>query len=330
MAETMRAIVVPQPGDADAMQVGTLPIPTPSAEEVLIKVAAAGVNRADVLQRRGYYPAPPRAPDTIGMEVSGTVVAMGENVHQLSIGDKVCALIGGGGYAEYCVAHAQLCLPVPKNLSMEEAAGLPETFFTVWINVFERSQLKPGESLLIQGGSSGIGVTGIQLATLFGSTVYVTAGSDEKCRFCEELGAKRAINYKTEDFVEVIKEVTNQRGVDVILDIVAGDYLDRELLALADDGRISIIGTMGGKISTINVREIISRRLVVTGSSMRFRSDSYKISIASILREKIWPLIEQGKLKTIIHKSFPLEKVSDAHRLMESSEHIGKIVLTME
>lgn len=330
MTETMRAITVSEAGDADVLQVTTLPRPQPGADEVLIKVEAAGINRADIFQRRGIYPPPPDASPIIGMEVAGTVVAVGENVRYPKVGEQVCALVAGGGYAQYCVAFAQLCLPVPKGLTIIEAAVLPEAFFTVWINVFERGHLKPGESVLIQGGSSGIGVVAIQLAKALGSTVYATAGSAEKCTACEKLGAKKAINYKTEDFVAVIKQITNNRGVDVILDIVGGDYVDREISILAEDGRLTIIGTMGGKEVTFNIRDVISRRLTLTGSSLRLGSTADKARVAPILKEKVWPLLEEGKIKTVIYKSFPFEDVADAHRLMESSEHIGKIVLTME
>lgn len=324
----MHAITISQHGNPDVLQITTLPRPHPGPDDVLIKVAAIGVNRADILQRRGLYPPPPGASPLMGLEVAGTVVEVGQNVRRPVVGENVCALLSGGGYAEYCVAPAGQCLPIPKGLTMEEAAALPESLFTVWINLFERGQLKPGESVLVQGGSSGIGVVAIQLASAFGCTVYTTAGNPEKCLACEALGATRAINYKTEDFVEVITDVTNGRGVDVILDIVGGDYVAREVTILAEDGRLSFVGTMGGNLASFNIRDVLSRRLTLMGSTLRPRSVAFKAGIARALEEHVWPLIEDGKIKPVIYKVFPFQDVAQAHRLIESSEHIGKVVLT--
>jgi NADPH:quinone reductase len=326
---TMRAIEISAPGGPDVLRIGARPIPAPGAGEVLIKVAAAGINRPDVMQRKGVYPPPPGAPDILGLEVAGTVVALGPEVNQIALGDEVCALVAGGGYAEYCVAPAPQCLPVPRGLSLVEAASLPETFFTVWSNVFDRARLAAGESLLVQGGSGGIGVTAIQIAHALGNPVFATAGSAEKCAACERLGAARAINYKTEDFVAAVKEATSGRGVDVILDMVGGDYLPREIAALAEEGRIVLINTMGGMQSPINLRDIMVRRLSITGSTLRPRPVAFKGAIATALRQKVWPLIEAGKIRPVVFRTFPLEAAAEAHRLMESSEHIGKIVLTV-
>ncbi|MDE1942626.1 MAG: NAD(P)H-quinone oxidoreductase, partial [Betaproteobacteria bacterium] len=278
--------------------------------------------------RAGFYPPPPGASDLPGLEVAGRVVALGEGVQGPAVGAAVCALVSGGGYADYCTAPADLCLPVPNGFSMVEAAALPETFFTVWSNVFDRAGLKPGESLLVQGGSSGIGTTAIQLARAFGHPVFATAGSPEKCAACEDLGADRAINYKTEDFVAVIKELTAKRGVDVILDMVGGDYIPRELKALADDGRIVLIAFLGGSKSQVDLAEVMRRRLVITGSTLRPRSVAFKAEIAAALRAKVWPLLESGRIKPVIHSTFPMGEAAAAHALMESSAHVGKIVLT--
>jgi NADPH2:quinone reductase len=325
---TMRAVEITHPGGPEVLKIGTRPVPKPGAGEVLIKVAAAGVNRPDTMQRAGNYPVPPGASDIPGLELAGSVVALGEGVRDWRVGDMATALVQGGGYAEYCTAPAPQCLPIPKGMTPVEAASLPETFFTVWSNVFDRAALKPGESFLVQGGSSGIGVTAIQMVKAFGNTVYATAGSAEKCEACVKLGATRAINYKTEDFSAVIKEATG-RGVNVILDMVGGDYLDRELKCLADDGRIVIIAFLGGSKATLYLNDILRRRLTVTGSALRPRSVEFKGAIARNLREKVWPLIESGKIKAIIHKTFPLAEAAKAHTLMESSAHIGKIVLTV-
>jgi NADPH2:quinone reductase len=326
---TMRAVEITQPGKPEVLKIGSRPVPQPKPGEVLIKVAAAGVNRPDVMQRTGHYPVPPGASDIPGLELAGSVVALGEGVREWRLGDAVTALVQGGGYAEYCTAPAPQCLPVPKGMTIVEAASLPETFFTVWSNVFDRAGLKRGESFLVQGGSSGIGVTAIQMVKAFGHTVFATAGSAEKCEACVKLGADRAINYKTEDFAAIVKEATGGKGVDVILDMVGGDYVDRELKCLADDGRIVIIAFLGGAKSTINLGDILRRRLAITGSALRPRPVEFKGAIAKNLREKVWPLIETGSIKAVVHKTFPLERAAKAHELMESSAHIGKIVLTV-
>jgi NADPH2:quinone reductase len=294
---------------------------------VLIKVAAAGVNRADTSQRKGNYPVPPGAPDILGMEVSGTVAALGAGVAQWQVGDEVCALVAGGGYAGYCAAPAANCMRIPKGVSLADGASLPETFMTVWSNVWDRARLAPGESVLIQGGSSGIGVTAIQMARALGHTVYATAGSAEKCAACERLGADRAINYRTEDFVAVVKKLTGGKGVNVVLDMVAGSYVQRELECLALDGRLVLIATLGGASGPVNFSDLMRRRLTVTGSSLRPRSVDFKAAIAGNLTTRIWPLIESGAIRVVIHQTFPLAEAAEAHRLMESSQHIGKILL---
>jgi NADPH2:quinone reductase len=323
----MRAIEITKPGGPDVLRPATRPTPQPGDGEVLIQVSAAGVNRPDIMQRQGMYPPPPGAPDTPGLEVAGRVAQLGKGVSRWKVGDRVCALVAGGGYAEYVTAPSEQCLPVPGDLSMVEAASLPETFFTVWANVFERARLSAGETLLVQGGSSGIGVTAIQLAHAFGNRVYATAGSDEKCRACEQLGAERAINYKTEDFVAVVKDLTDGRGVDVILDMVAGDYVPRELECLADDGRLAIIAFLGGTKAELNLIDILRRRLTISGSTLRPRPISFKAELARALEEKVWPLIAAGKIKPVIHSRFSLDKACDAHALMESSAHVGKLML---
>ncbi len=325
----MRAVEIAAPGGPDVLRIGQRPVPQPGAGEVLIRVAAAGINRPDVMQRKGIYPPPPGASDIPGLEVAGTVMVLGEGVDGLAVGDRVCALVSSGGYAEYCVAPAPQCLPVPRGLSDVEAASLPETFFTVWSNVFERAHLQPGEVLLVQGGSSGIGVTAIQMARALGSRVLATAGSEEKCAACVALGAERAINYKTEDFVEAVKQRTDGRGVDVILDMVGGDYLPRELSALAEEGRIVLINSMKGVKAEVNLRDLMVKRLTITGSTLRPRPVAYKAAIAHSLRERVWPLIEAGKIKPVVYRTYPLEQAAQAHALMESGEHIGKIVLTL-
>ena len=327
---TMRAIEITEPGGPEVLCIGERPVPEPGEGEVLVKVAAAGINRPDVMQRTGKYPPPPGASDIPGLEIAGTVVALGPEASGVQEGDSVCALVAGGGYAEYCPAPASLCLPVPEGLDSVQAAAIPETFFTVWTNVFDRGRLAGGESLLVHGGSSGIGTTAIQLAKAFGSTVYVTAGSDEKCQACTDLGADAAINYKTEDFVERISELTNERGVDVILDMIGGDYLPRNLKSLAVEGRIVQIALQGGPKVQMNLLPIMLKRLTLTGSTLRPRTVAQKAMIAHSLREKVWPLIESGKVRPIIHATFPLAQASDAHRMMESSQHIGKIVLSDE
>ena len=295
---------------------------------MLVKVSAAGINRPDVMQRKGMYPPPPGAPDIPGLEIAGTVVAAGADAGGVSEGDAVCALVAGGGYAEYCVAPAPLCLPIPEGLSHVQAAAIPETFFTVWTNVFDRGQLASGESLLVHGGSSGIGTTAIQLAKAFGSVVYVTAGSEEKCQACRDLGADAAINYREEDFVARVTELTNERGVDVILDMVGGDYLPRNLQSLAVEGRIVQIALQRGPKVEMNLLPIMLKRLTLTGSTLRPRTVAQKAMIAHSLREKVWPLLESGQVRPIVHATFPLAEASEAYRLMESSQHIGKIVLS--
>ncbi|MFL6581791.1 MAG: NAD(P)H-quinone oxidoreductase [Burkholderiales bacterium] len=323
----MRAIEISTPGGPDVLRPALRPVPSPAANEVLIEVRAAGVNRPDVLQRKGGYPPPPGASDIPGLEVAGTVVALGTLVKDWKIGDQVSALVTGGGYAEYVAAPAVQCLPVPAGLTLEQAASLPETFFTVWVNVFQRAALKNDETLLVQGGSSGIGVTAIQMARAFGHRVFVTAGTADKCAECEKLGATRAINYRTEDFVAVIKQLTDGRGADVILDMVGGDYVPRELNCLADDGRLSLIAFLGGSKTTLDMTDILRRRLTITGSTLRARPVEVKAGIAQALRQKVWPLIEAGKIRPVIYRTFALDQAAAAHALMESSEHVGKIVL---
>jgi NADPH2:quinone reductase len=324
---SMRAIEITKPGAPDVLQLCERPMPVANAGEVIIKVHAAGINRPDVLQRTGNYPVPPGASDLPGLEVAGEIVDGDLAGSGFSKGDMVCALVQGGGYAEYCAAPIAQCLPVPKGLSAVEAASLPETFFTVYSNVFDRARLSEGETLLVQGGTSGIGVTAIQLATAMGHRVFATAGSDDKCRACESLGAEKGINYRTEDFVEVVKAATGGKGVDVVLDMVAGDYLPREVSCLADDGRIVIIALLGGAKATVNLGDVLRRRLTITGSTLRPRPVAFKAAIAASLKEKVWPLLEAGKIKPVIFKTFPLAQAAEAHTLMESSTHVGKIVL---
>lgn len=326
---TMTAIEITRPGGPEVLQPATRPVPSIKPHEVLIEVAAAGVNRPDCFQRAGSYNPPPGASDLPGLEVAGTIVQIGADVMQWKPGDRVCALTPGGGYAQYCATPAGHCLPVPKGFSMVEAASLPETFFTVWINVFERGRLGAGETLLVQGGSSGIGVTAIQLARAMGHRVFATAGSDEKCRACEALGAERGINYRTEDFVAVVKELTGGKGADVILDMVGGDYVPRELKCLATDGRLSIIAFLGGTTTTLDMGDILYRRLTITGSTLRPRTVEYKSAVAAALRAKVWPLLETGKIRPVIHSSFALAEAPQAHALMESSAHVGKIMLRL-
>lgn len=323
----MRAIEITQPGKPEVLQLCERPLPVPQAGEVLIRVHAAGVNRPDVLQRLGKYPVPPGASDLPGLEVAGEIVDGDLDGSGFAKGDLVCALVQGGGYAAYCTAPLAQCLPLPDGLTTLEAASLPETFFTVWSNVFDRAALAPGETLLVQGGSSGIGVTAIQLASALGHTVYATAGSDDKCRACEALGAARAINYKTEDFSAVVRALTGGRGVDVVLDMVGGDYVAREIDCLADDGRIALIALLGGARATVDLGQVLRRRLVLTGSTLRPRPVAFKAAIAAALRERVWPLFGAGRLRPVIHQVFPLEQAAAAHALMETSTHVGKIVL---
>jgi NADPH2:quinone reductase len=326
---TMTAIELKQPGGPEMLVPGTRPTPKPGKGEVLIKVAAAAINRPDVLQRQGKYPPPPGAPDTLGLDVAGTVAAVGPEVSDLKIGDPVCALVAGGGYAEYAVAPAPQCMPVPKGFSMAEAASLPETYFTVWTNVFERGRLQPGEAFLVHGGASGIGTTAIQLARALGSRVFATAGTAEKCAACEKLGAEKAFNYKTEDWVAGIKQATRGEGVDVILDMVGGDYTPRNLDLLRTEGRVVQIAFLRGNKTEIDLNAIMRKRLTLTGSTLRPRSVAEKGLIAQALRAKVWPLFESGKLKPVIHAAFPLARTADAHRMMDADQHTGKIVLTV-
>ncbi|HZW22757.1 NAD(P)H-quinone oxidoreductase [Noviherbaspirillum sp.] len=323
----MRAIEITRPGPPDVLRLCERPQPELKPGEVLIKVHAAGVNRPDVIQRLGHYPVPPGASDLPGLEVAGEIVDGDLSGTALKKGDLVCALVQGGGYAEYCAAPAMQCLPVPAGLSAVEAASLPETFFTVWSNVFDRARLSGDETILVQGGTSGIGVTAIQIAAAFGHRVFATAGSDEKCRACEALGASRAINYRSEDFVEVVKSETAGKGVDVILDMVGGDYVPREINCLADDGRLAVIALLGGSKATVDLGQVLRRRLTITGSTLRPRSVAFKADIAGKLREHVWPLLEAKRVKPVIFKVFPLEEAVQAHTLMEASTHIGKIVL---
>ncbi|MEX0140332.1 NAD(P)H-quinone oxidoreductase [Massilia sp. LMS1-1-1.1] len=323
----MRAVAISQPGPADVLQIAERPVPQYKAGELLIKVHAAGINRPDVLQRLGKYAPPAGASDLPGLEVAGEVVDGDFTNTAFKKGDLVCALVQGGGYAEYCAAPAGQCLPLPQGLTALEGASLPENFFTVWSNVFDRCALAGGETLLVQGGTSGIGVTAIQLAAALGHRVFATAGSDEKARACEALGAERGINYRTEDFVAVVKELTGGKGVDVILDMVGGDYLPREIDCLADDGRIGLIAVQGGTRAELDLGSLLRRRLTVTGSTLRPRSVAFKAAIANHLRTTVWPLIEAGKIKPVIYKTFPLEKANEAHALMEASTHVGKIML---
>ena len=331
MNRTMRAVEITAFGPPEGLRLGERPVPAPGPGELLIRVAASGVNRPDVLQRKGAYAPPPGASDLPGLEVSGVIESGDADAMAqagLRVGDRVCALLAGGGYAEWCVAPVAQCLPVPANLSDVEAASLPETFFTVWSNVFDRGHLQAGETLLVQGGSSGIGVTAIQLARARGATVIVTAGSDDKCTACVELGAHHAINYKTQDFVAEVQRITQGRGVDVVLDMVAGDYVAREVECLAEDGRLVIIAVQGGVKSDFNAGLVLRRRLVITGSTLRPRPVAFKGAIAQALREQVWPLLASGAVRPVIHSTFPASEAAQAHALMESNQHIGKIVLT--
>jgi len=325
----MIAIEIREPGEPDVLVPVERPMPVLNDGEVLIKVAAAGVNRPDVFQRRGRYAPPPGASDIPGLEVSGVIEALGRGVHEWSVGDAVCALVTGGGYAEYCAAPASQCLPVPRGMDIVTAAGIPETFFTVWTNVFQRGRLQPRELLLVHGGSSGIGTTAIQLAKARGSRVFVTAGSAEKCTACERLGAERAINYRDADFVAVLRELTGGRGVDVILDMVGGDYFARNIDALAVEGRLVEIATLHGVKADVNIQTIMGRRLTITGSTLRSRPVAEKAAIAAELRQHVWPLLESGTVKPIVHATFPLREAAEAHRVMESSAHIGKLLLVV-
>jgi NADPH:quinone reductase len=328
--ENMHAITIPAPGGPEALVPALRPVPLPGAREILVKVAAAGVNRPDLLQRQGSYPPPPGAPDIPGLEVAGTIVAMGQDVQRWSLGDNVCALVSGGGYAQYTIAHESNALPIPAGLSMIEAGAIPETYFTVWSNVFARGTLREGETLLVHGGTSGIGTTAIQLAKAFGARVIATAGNAEKCAACIELGADIAIDYRQQDFVAETKRATGGKGADVILDMVGGDYIARNYEAAAFDGRIVQIAFLKGSEMTIDIRRLMLKRLTHTGSTLRARPIAEKATIAMALEARVWPLLAKGIAKPRIHATFPLAEASKAHALMETSTHIGKIVLTMD
>ena len=322
----MRAVEIAKPGGPEVLQLTDRPKPQPKAAEILVKVAAAGVNRPDVLQRMGHYPVPPDASDLPGLEIAGEVLTAGKS---FKVGDKVCALVHGGGYAEYCAVPEVQALPVPKGLTLVQAASLPETFFTVWSNVYDRAKLAPGETLLVQGGTSGIGVTAIQMAAATANRVFATAGSDDKVAACLRLGAEKAFNYKTQDWSSEVIAATGGKGVNVILDMVGGDYVPRELKCLAEDGRLVFIAYLRGPKTEMNIDTVMRRRLTISGSTLRPRPVEFKGAIARSLSEKIWPLIEAGRIKPEIYQTFPLEQAAEAHRLMESSQHIGKIVLTL-
>ena len=323
----MRTVEVTTLGEPEGLSIGERAVPIPSAGEVLLRVAAAGVNRADTMQRRGNYPPPPGASDVLGLEVSGTVAAVGDAVSQWQVGDPVCAILAGGGYAEYCVVPVPQCLPCPLGVPLIDAAALPEAYCTVWTNVMERGGLKKGETFLVHGGSSGIGTVAIQLAHLFGAQVFATAGTKEKCDACLRLGAERAINYQKEDFVEVVRAVTDGRGVELILDMVGGPYLQRNLDSLAVEGRLVLIALMEGAEGKLDLAKLMSRRLTLTGSTLRSRSVEQKASIIQALSEVVWPRLSKGDLYPVIHARYPLSDAAEAHRVMESSTHIGKLLL---
>ncbi len=326
----MTAIDPKTPGGPDVLVPVERPVPVPGKGEVLIAVAAAGVNRPDIVQRMGMYPPPPGAPSIPGLEVAGTIFAVGEGVSHALINHKVCALVSGGGYAQYCVANADHCLSIPPNLTMEEAAALPETLYTVWTNVFERAYAVEGDTVLIHGGTSGIGTMAISLGKLFGLKIIVTCGSDEKCAAAKALGADHAINYKTQDFVEEVKAITEGKGVQAVLDMVGGDYVPRNLQCLAEDGRHVSIAVQGGLMATIPIFDIMRRRLTLTGSTLRPRDAAFKTLVTAELQSNVWPLVEDGRLRPVMDQSFPLELAADAHRRMEAGTHVGKIVLTVK
>jgi putative PIG3 family NAD(P)H quinone oxidoreductase len=323
----MRYIEITQPGGPEVLKMTEGPTPRPGPGEVLIKVAAAGVNRADIIQRQGFYPPPPGASPIPGLEVAGRIIAVGDAVEQWQVGEAVCALLSGGGYADYALAVAGECLPIPENLTARQAAALPETMLTVWSNVIDRAGWQPGESFLVHGGASGIGTTAIQLIKQMGGTVYTTAGNDEKASFCRQLGADVAINYRQQDFVEVLLKETGGKGVDVILDMVGGDYVQRNIKLAAIDGRIVNIAFLKGARVELNMLPILLKRLLLTGSTLRARSSDFKASLTAAVRQKVWPWVEQGDIKPVIHCALPITEVAEAHRIMEASEHIGKIVL---
>jgi NADPH2:quinone reductase len=329
VAETMTAVEITTPGGPDVLKAKSMPVPTPGSGQILVKVAAAGVNRPDVAQRMGVYPPPPGHSPLPGLEVAGEVAAAGAGVTRWKAGDKVCALVNGGGYAQYCLAEEPIALPIPAGLDMTRAAAVPETFFTVWNNVFERGRLGPGEWLLVHGGSSGIGTTAIQLAKAFGAKVIATAGSADKCRACLDIGADRAVNYRTEDFVAAAKEATGGKGVDVTLDMVGGDYAERNIIAAAEDGRIVQIATLGGADVKVNIARLMMKRVTLTGSTLRPRTREVKAGFARALEEKVWPLLAAGKVKVVMDSTFPLAQAADAHRRLETGAHIGKVVLTV-
>ena len=328
LPEQMTAIEISEPGGPEVLRPGDMRCPFPGEGELLVKVAGAGVNRPDMLQRQGLYPPPPGAPETPGLEISGTVVAAGRGTSRYKEGDEVCALVPGGGYAQYCIAAEANALPVPKAMETVDAGAIPETFFTVWTNVFQRGGLKPGENFLVHGGSSGIGTTAIMLAKAFGATVFATAGSEEKCAACTALGADRAINYMTEDFVDVTKAETSKRGIDLTLDMVGGDYIERNIKAAAVEGRMVSIAFLNGSTAEVNFMPMMLKRLTLTGSTLRARSVDQKAIIARELEEKVWPLLDKGDIKPIIDSRFALTDAAAAHERMESSQHIGKILLT--
>lgn len=325
--ETMRVVEVTEPGPPGVLRVGARPTPSPGPGEVLIHVAASGVNRADTMQREGRYPPPPGTSDVPGLEVSGTIAAAGEGVSGPAAGDEVCALLAGGGYAEYCLAPAVQCLPLPARVSLVEAAALPEAYATVWTNVIDRGRLKEGETLLVHGGSSGIGTAAIQLARRFGARVFATAGTPAKCAACVELGAERGIDYRAEDFAAALREATGGRGVDLVLDVVGGAYLERNVASLAVEGRLVIIGLMEGARAELDLARLMSRRLTVTGSTLRARAVEEKAAILAALRARVWPRFAAGELRPVVHASYPLDDAAEAHRVMESSVHVGKLLL---
>jgi putative PIG3 family NAD(P)H quinone oxidoreductase len=330
LPKQMRAIDFEAPGGPEVLRPVTRPVPRPGAGEVLIGVAAAGVNRPDVLQRRGLYPPPPGAPNIPGLEVAGNVVALGEGAVGVELGQPVCALLAGGGYAEYTLAPAGQCLPVPDTLALDEAAALPETLFTVWHNLFQRAYARDGETALVHGGTSGIGTMAISLCKAFGVRILVTCGSDDKCRRAEALGADHAINYRDSDFVEEAKRLTNGRGVDIVLDMVGGDYLPRNLDCLAEEGRHVSIAVQRGATAELNIAKLMMRRLTLSGSTLRARSVEFKSLLADEIHRNVWPLVEQGEIRPVIHARFRLAQAAEAHKLMESGEHVGKIVLTVK
>jgi len=327
---SMRAIRIREPGGPEVLQAVSLPVPEPGPDELLIRVAAAGVNRPDVFQRLGLYPPPPGAPETPGLEVAGTIAAVGRNVTGWRTGEGVCAVVSGGGYAEYCVAPAGQVLPIPDSLDMTQAAALPETFFTVWSNVWMRAGLKSGESLLVHGGTSGIGTSAIMMASALGQPVFATAGSAEKCAVCLRLGAVAAINYQKEDFVDRLKTITGGRGIDVILDMVGGDYFQRNIDLLASEGRLVNIAFLKGAVARIDFRRLMLKRLTITGSTLRARSAAFKATVADALRQRVWPLIDSGAIVPVIDSTFPLSAADDAHRRIGDAAHIGKIVLVTD